>query len=298
MKIFVTGGCGFIGKKVVEKLIHNGDHVVSPSSSECNLLDYSQVEYFANDCDAIIHLAAHVGGLLYNIENPADIFYKNTLMSMNVVGVARKYGIKKFVAIGSVRAYAENEKPHSESDLWDGPLPKANSPYGYSKRFVAAFLEFASREINYTNLILTNTYGPGMRLDDRITGVAAIVKKIFDAKLHKLPHVTMWGSGMASRDFIYIDDAVNAILFVLNRRYTGSINIGSGCAIKISDFVSLVCRQIGYLGEIRWDITKPEGELYSVLDTRLSESLGFYPKYDLSEGVAQTIAWYEGVMRE
>jgi len=298
-RVLITGGNGFIGRKVVEKLKKNGCKVTSPSSDEYDLREKSVAIELVQSIDIVIHLAAYVGGLEYNSKYPADIFYNNTAMSLNIIDAACRANVKQFVGVGSVRSYSDlAQMPLREKDIWYGAPKTTNAAYGLSKRFMLAQSHFFSEQykLPIVHLILTNTYGPGLRLDSRITGIGAMIKKIVEAKRRDEEMVTFWGTGNATRDFLYIDDAVDSILFFAESDDSNDIlNIGSGEEISMFKVANLLIDLCEYHGQIKWDAKMPEGELRSVLDHSKATSIGFVPSTSLRDGLQKTLEWYRNV---
>jgi len=298
-RVLITGGNGFIGRRVVNKLKQNGCNITSPGSDEYDLREKGAAIELVQNKDIIIHLAANVGGLGYNREYPADVFYNNVAMSLNLIDAACKSNVKKFIGVGSIRSYSESApQPFREEDIWYGPIKINNAAYGYAKRFMLAQSQFCYDQhgLPCVHLILTNTYGPEMRLDSRITGIAAMIKKFVEAKENNEEIVEIWGTGNVMRDFLYVDDAVDAVIFFAERCESYDIlNIGSGEEISIRDVVNVLVKLCEYDGEVVWDSSKPEGESRSMVDISRATDLGFMPSTSFEDGVIKTLEWYRNV---
>ncbi len=298
-RVLITGGHGFIGKHLIPRLqkagVPEGD-ICAPRSGECDFRDRKNIESMMQGKDIVFHLAANVGGLEYNDKFQADIFYDNCIMSLNTIDAAARMGVKKIVCIGSVRMYSPTVSiPFKEEDaLYDIPLH--NASYAHAKRAMLSHLYFCKEQygMDYSYLILTNTYGPGMRLDEKRTGIAEIIAKIVNAEKDGLGYVNMHGSGGATRDFLYIDDAIEGIIVSTEQKDCNVLNVGSGTEISIKSVVQLLAEICGYAGEIRWDTSREEGDSRSVLDISESRKFGFEPLVSIREGMRRTLEWYNG----
>lgn len=303
-KILITGGHGFIGSNLFEHLISIGANkklIVRPSSSDFDFRVKDHIDDIVKDKDIIFHLAASVGGLGYNQKYPASIFYDNAIMSLNLMDSAAKNEVPKYVSVGSVRSYpSECKAPFEEKDIWSGPIQDNNAAYAQVKRLMIAQSEFYSQQygMSCVNLIVSNTYGPKMRLDERITGIAAIIKKIVDARENDSKNVEIWGTGYATRDFVYIDDVVKSLVFFSQKEFCGdAFNIGSGVEISMRRIVDAIVSECKYDGKITWNSLMPEGDRRSVLNMSKTLSEGFKTITSFEEGLQKTIEWYEDVRR-
>jgi GDP-L-fucose synthase len=301
-RVLVTGGAGFLGRRVVARLEAAGARsVYVPRTADHDLRTPSGIRDALAEGrpDLVIHLAAVVGGIGANRENPGRFFYENAVMGIQLMEEARLAGVSKFVTIGTVCSYPKfTPVPFREADLWNGYPEETNAPYGLAKKMLLVQGQ-AYREqygFNSIHLIPVNLYGPGDNFDPRSSHVIpALIKKCVDARDAGLDHVDVWGSGAASREFLYVDDAAEGIVLAAER-YDGAepVNLGVGREITIRELVTLIVRLTGYEGETRWDPTKPDGQPRRALDTtRARESFGFVASTSFEEGLRETIAWYE-----
>ncbi len=300
-KIVVTGGAGFLGKHVIEALVARGvlrDRVFVPRVEEYDLRTREACEKIVQGADAVIHLAAKVGGIGFNREHPGELFYDNIVMGVELIEAARKAGVKKFVGIGTVCLYPKfTPTPFKEDDIWNGYPEETNAPYGLAKKALLVQLQAYRDEYQFPGvyLIPVNLYGPGDNFDPSSSHVIpALIKKIWEAKQERRPFVEVWGTGKATREFLYVEDAAEGIVLAAERyEKPDPVNLGSGMEIAIRDLVLLIARIIGYEGEVRWDATKPDGQPRRMLDTsRATREFGFTAKTDFEEGLKKTIEWY------
>lgn len=303
-RVMVTGGAGFLGRHVVARLHDAGvapDDVFIPRSSDYDLRTEDGVRRALADGrpDVIIHLAAVVGGIGANRENPGSFFYANAMMGLQLIEQARLAGVRKFVTIGTVCSYPKyTPVPFSEDELWNGYPEETNAPYGLAKKMLLVQSQ-AYREqygFNAVYLIPVNLYGPWDNFDPASSHVIpALVKKMVDARDRGDDHIEAWGTGSASREFIYVDDAARGIVLGAEKLDDPEpINLGVGQEITIRDLTELIARLVGFEGEIRWDPTKPDGQPRRALDTsRARKRLGFTAETDFEAGLRETIAWYE-----
>jgi len=298
----VTGGSGFLGRSVVARLRARGaTNVFVPRSAEYDLRDASAVRRCLADArpDVVIHLAAVVGGIGANREQPGRFFYENALMGIQLIEESRRAGVEKFVTAGTVCSYPKyTPVPFREDDLWDGYPEETNAPYGLAKKMLLVQGQ-AYRDqygFNAVYLIPVNLYGPGDNFDPASSHVIpALIKKCIDARDSGSPAIEVWGTGAASREFVYVDDAAEGIVAAAEC-YDGAepVNIGAGFEITIRELVELIVELTGYRGEVRWDPTKPDGQPRRMLDTsRARDLFAFEAGTPFREGLAATIAWYE-----
>lgn len=301
-KILVTGGAGFFGSYVVKKLQERGVPATSisvPRRAECDLRVWENCTQVIAGHDVVIHMAAKVGGIGFNREFPGEIFYDNAIMGVQMMEAARRQGVEKFVQVGTVCAYPKfTPVPFREDDLWNGYPEETNAPYGLAKKMllVQAQAYRAQYGFNATYLLPINLYGPGDNLDPRYSHVMpALIAKIVEAKRAKRSFIEVWGTGSPSREFLYVEDAAEAVTLAAERyEKSDPVNLGSGMEISIRDLVELLCRIIGYSGEIRWDASKPDGQPRRALDvSRAEKEFGFRAQTDFETGLKKTIAWYE-----
>ncbi len=297
--VLVTGGRGFLGRVVCRLLKARGAVVVAPTSDEANLLDFSVCDRVVDGIDAVVHLAAKVGGIGLNREKPGELFHDNLIMGVQLLEAARRAGIRKFLTAGTICAYPKfTPVPFKEESLWDGYPEETNAPYGIAKKALLVMSQ-AYRQQYGTNAVFVlpvNLYGPGDNFDPRSSHVIpALVKKVYDARESGAPELVVWGDGSPTREFLYVDDAAEGIVRALEVLDTSEpVNLGSGTEISIKDLVSHVARLMRYDGRIVWDASKPNGQPRRLLDvTRAAEWLGWRAQVGFDDGLRQTIAWYE-----
>ncbi len=302
-RLLVTGGAGFLGSFLVEKLAKEkgvaSENVHVPRSNDCDLRLMSNCKNAVKNVDIIIHLAARVGGIGFNRKYPATLFYDNALMGIQLLEAARQEGVQKFVALGTVCAYPKyTPVPFREENLWNGYPEETNAPYGIAKKIllVQAQAYRQQYDLNAIYLLPVNLYGPRDNFDPESSHVIpALVKKMVDAKRNGENEVTVWGSGKASREFLYVEDAAEGILLATEKYdKPNPVNLGSGQEIRIAELVSLISELTGYQGRIVWDSSKPDGQPRRSLDTSKAEKeFGFTANTDFKEGLTRTIDWYE-----
>lgn len=300
-KVLVTGGNGFLGKHLVNKLINYSANPITPTTQDYNLTDRDQIKrmYSENPCDLVIHLAAVVGGIGANKEHPAKFFYNNLIMGVELIEYARQFKIPKFVALGTVCAYPKfTPVPFKEDDLWEGYPEETNAPYGLAKKMLLVQSQAYRQEYKYNSIFLlpVNLYGPGDDFNLANSHVIpALIKKCVDAINSQRDYIEVWGDGSASREFLYVEDAVEGILLA-SEKYNKSkpVNLGSSNEIKIQDLVDIIVKETGFKGKIIWDKTKPNGQPRRKLDTfRAYKEFGFKSKITFEKGLRETIKWYK-----
>jgi GDP-L-fucose synthase len=300
-RIVVTGGAGFLGYYVCKGLEERGcKNILIPKIEDYNLIKLSDIKKMYDDMkpDIVIHLAAVVGGIGANREHPGKFFYENLMMGVQLIEEGRLRNIEKFVAIGTICAYPKfTPVPFKEDDLWIGYPEETNAPYGLAKKMLLVQSQAYRQEYNFNSIFLlpVNLYGPGDNFKPESSHVIpALIKKCVDAMNNGDKYIECWGTGTASREFIYVADAAEGILLA-TEHYNGvePVNIGAGFEITIKDLVQKIVKLTGFKGEIRWDASKPDGQPRRCLDvTRARECFGFMAKTDFDEGLNNTIKWY------
>jgi GDP-L-fucose synthase len=299
--VLVTGGHGFLGSHLVTKLKNQGAKVIAPTHAEYDLVDRDQIikMYKENPCDTVIHLAAVVGGIGINREHPGKFFYENLMMGVQLIEYARQFNIPKFVALGTVCAYPKHTPvPFEEEKIWDGYPEETNAPYGLAKKMMLEQSSAYRQEYGYNSIFLlpVNLYGPGDNFDPSSSHVIpALIKKCVDAVESKSDKIVVWGDGSATREFLYVKDAVDGILLAAEK-YNESepVNIGSSNEISIKELVELVAKLTGFNGEIEWDKSKPNGQPRRKLSVKKAEEkFGFVSQTDFETGLKKTIDWYK-----
>jgi len=306
-RICVTGGEGFLGKRVVARLHETGcQHIFVARHRDYDLVNGVDIDRLYRDArpEVVIHLAAVVGGIGANRENPGRFFYENLMMGIQLMEAARRYSVQKFVQLGTVCAYPKfTPVPFKEDDLWNGYPEETNAPYGIAKKALLVQAQ-AYRDqygLNAIYLLPVNLYGPGDNFDSRSSHVIpALIKKCIDAVDRGERSIEVWGSGNATREFLYVDDAAEGIVLAA-ARHNGPepINLGSGHEFSIREIVNLIAKETGFSGSIEWDTSKPDGQPRRSLDvTRAAELLGFRARTDFVEGLRRTIEWYKRATSE
>jgi len=300
-RVMVTGGSGFLGSRVVHGLGERGCRdVFVPEHSSYDLVEMADVRRAYTDAnpDLVIHLAANVGGIGANRQNPGAYFYQNAMMGLQLMEAGRLRGIEKFVAIGTICAYPKyTPVPFREEDLWNGYPEETNAPYGLAKKMMLVQAQ-AYREqygFNAIYLLPVNLYGPGDNFDLETSHVIpALIRKCAEAVRTGAAEITAWGTGNPTREFLYVDDAAEGILLA-TERYNGGepVNLGSGRSTRIKDLVELIARLTGFTGRIVWDASQPDGQPARQLDvTRARELFGFTARTSFEEGLRRTIDWF------
>ncbi len=301
-KILVTGGGGFLGGFIIEKLLGIGvgeENIQIPRSRDYDLRQRENCAKVVAEVDIVIHLAANVGGIGYNLKAPGAMFYDNITMSVHMMEEARLAGVEKFVALGTICAYPKfAPTPFREEGLWNGYPEETNAPYGLAKKMSLVQAQAYRDQYNFNAIYLlpVNLYGPRDNFDPGSSHVIpALIKKFLEAKEKRLKEVVVWGSGLPTREFLFVKDAAEAIIKATeeyNKR--DPVNLGSGDEISIADLSKLIARLIGYKGKIVFDKTKPDGQPRRRLDTtRAKKEFGFKSHTPLEQGLIESINWYK-----
>ena len=300
-RVVVTGGAGFLGSCVVEKLRERGcTEVFVPRSKDYDLREKESVVRLYHDSqpDMVIHLAAVVGGIGANRKYPGRFFYDNAIIGIQLIVQARLHGVEKFVCVGTICAYPKfTPVPFKEENLWNGYPEETNAPYGLAKKMLLVQLLAYRQQYGFNGIYLlpVNLYGPRDNFDPEYSHVIpAIIKKCVDAKAKREEEIVAWGSGKASREFLYVEDAAEGIVLAAERyNQANPVNLGSGGEITIKDLVHLISRLASFEGQIVWDPSKPDGQPRRCLDTSKAARLfGFKARTPLGEGLKRTIEWY------
>lgn len=300
-RVTVTGGAGFLGANIVSKLQERGcKEVFVPLIENYDLVKAEDIRRMYDDArpDIVIHLAAKVGGIGANREWPGEFFYDNLMMGVQLMEEGRLRGIEKFVALGTICCYPKfTPVPFNEDDLWNGYPEETNAPYGLAKKMLLVQSQAYRQQYGFNSIFLmpVNLYGPGDNFDPRSSHVIpALIKKCFDAINEGKDEIVVWGTGNATREFLYVDDAAEGVLLAAER-YNKSepVNIGAGFEISIKDLVDLIVKLTGFKGRVLWDATKPDGQPRRCLDVgRAADEFGFRAKVKFREGLEETVKWY------
>jgi len=301
-RILVTGGAGFLGKFVIDSLqSRNVKDIFIPRKSDYDLTRQDDTVRLYRDShpDIVLHLAAEVGGIGANQDNPGRYFYANMAMSLNMIEEARRTGIEKFVQVGTICAYPKfTPVPFREEDMWNGYPEETNAPYGVAKKAAMVMLDGYRRQYGMASsyILPVNLYGPWDNFDLNTSHVIpALIRKCFEAKVNKSPSITCWGTGSPTREFLFAADAAEGIVMAAEKISDPTpINLGTCSEISIRDLVSLVAEITGYKGDIVWDSSRPDGQPRRCVDTaKAGRMLGWHASTDLSNGLKQTFEWYE-----
>ncbi|HNW40237.1 MAG TPA: GDP-L-fucose synthase [Candidatus Omnitrophota bacterium] len=301
-RILVTGGAGFLGKCITAKLKECGcKDIFIPLIEDYDLVSMEAVKRLYVDAkpDIVIHLAAKVGGIGANRENPGKFFYDNLMMGVQMIEVGRQAGIEKFVALGTICAYPKfTPVPFREEELWNGYPEETNAPYGLAKKMLLVQSQSYREQYGFNSIFLlpVNLYGPGDNFDPASSHVIpALIKKCVDTTKKGGNEIIIWGTGKATREFLYVEDAADAIILATEKyNKPEPVNIGAGFEISIKDLVGLIVKLTGFKGKIVWDKTKPDGQPRRCLDTtRAKKEFGFKAKISFEEGLKKTIEWYK-----
>ncbi len=301
-RVCVTGGAGFLGKVIVRKLHERGvKDVFVPHIEDYNLVELKDINRMLVDAkaDLIIHLAAKVGGIGANQEHPAEFFYDNLIMGVQLMHRAWKTGVEKFVAIGTICAYPKfTPVPFKEENLWNGYPEETNAPYGLAKKMLLVQAQSYRQQYGYNALFLlpVNMYGPGDNFNPKSSHVIpALIRKCIEAKEAGDKEIIVWGDGSPTREFLYVEDSAEGILLAAEK-YNDSepVNLGAGSEISIKDLIEMIAKKTGFTGKLVWDTTKPNGQPRRKLDTsRAFERFGFKAQMPFEEGLDNMIKWFQ-----
>jgi GDP-L-fucose synthase len=305
-RFVVTGGSGFLGSHLVRKLLGKGtENVFVPKSADFNLTKEDAIVRLFKEAhpDIVIHMAAVVGGIGANRENPGRFFYDNLIMGAQLMEHSRLLGIKKFVAVGTICSYPKfTPVPFKEENLWDGYPEETNAPYGLAKKMLLVQSQAYRQQYGFHSIFLlpVNLYGPGDNFDPQSSHVIpALIKKCEDAIANREKEIVAWGTGKATREFLYVEDAADAILLATEKYdKPDPVNIGAGFEISIRELTELIVELTGFGGKIVWDVTKPDGQPRRMLDvSRAFQEFGFRAKTNFRKGLKKTIEWYRAQKR-
>jgi GDP-L-fucose synthase len=302
-KVLITGGYGFLGRQVVSKLekLNVGIELILFHKKDFDLRSENEVKRLFEiykDTDIVIHLAGDVGGIGYNRKFPGDVFYNNLMMNTLLMEYARLNGVKKFVGVGTVCSYPKfANTPFKEEDLWSGYPEETNASYGLAKKMMLVQGQAYRQQfnLNVIHLLMINLYGPGDNFNlENSHVIAGLIRKCYEAKIRNSKGIVAWGTGKATREFLYVEDAAEAIILATERYDSPEpVNIGSGIEISIRDLVNLVAEVTGFQGKIRWDTTRPDGQPRRCLDvSKAEQEFGFRAATSLKEGLKKTVEWY------
>ncbi|MBU4269150.1 MAG: GDP-L-fucose synthase [Acidobacteria bacterium] len=299
-RVWVTGGTGFLGSVITKKLRERGcQEILATGIEHGDLVDPAVIHrHFEFRPNLVIHLAANVGGIGANRERPAEFFYQNLMMGVQLIHESWKAGVKKFVAIGTICAYPKfTPVPFKEEELWNGYPEETNAPYGLAKKMLLVQSQAYRQQYGWNSIYLlpVNLFGPGDNFNPASSHVIpALIKKFVEAKKSETDHVIAWGDGSPTREFLYVDDAAEGILLAAEHYDKPEpVNLGSGMEISIKDLTTTIARHVGFSGEIRWDTTQPNGQPRRRLDiSRAEKEFGFRAKMGFEEGLKRMVELY------
>lgn len=301
-KILITGADGFVGQYLVKNLLEKRgvlkENLFLPKVEELDLRKWENCQKAVEGQNVIIHLAAKVGGIGLNREKPGELFYDNIIMGVQMMEAGRQAGVEKFTAIGTICAYPKfTPVPFKEDDLWSGYPEETNAPYGLAKKMMLVQAQAYRQQYGFNSIFLlpVNMYGPKDNFDPSSSHViAALIRKVYEAKRDGKDYIEAWGTGRATRGFLYVADGAEGIILATERyNKPEPVNLGSGMEISIKDLVKLICKLMDFRGEIRWDTTKPDGQPRRCLDvSRAEKEFGFRAKTSFEQGLKNTINWF------
>src|SRR3989338_714162 len=299
-RVLVTGGTGFLGSHLIKRLKQKrASTLLYPSSSEYDLTNLEACRKVVKNIDVVIHLAAKVGGIGFNRDHPAEMFYENLMMGVQLIEAARLAKIEKFVALGTICAYPKFAPiPFKEEDLWNGYPEETNAPYGLAKKMLLVQAQAYRKQYGFNAIFLlpVNMYGPGDNFNpDSSHVIPALIKKFYEAKINNLPEITVWGTGKATREFLYVEDAARGIILATEKyNKPDPINLGAGFEISIKELAELISKIMEFKGKIVWDTTKPDGQPRRMLDTsKAKKEFGFKARTRFEVGLKKTVKLYK-----
>ena len=299
-KVLVTGGNGFLGSHVVNELKNlNVKDVFTPASKDYDLRNRTDCKKVLKDIDVVFHLASTSGGIMFLKERPAEAFYDNIMMGVNLIHEAKEAGIEKLIITGAVSSYPKLAPiPFNEKNIWDGYPDETNAPYGIAKRTLLVQSQAYRQQFDFNSIILflTNLYGPKDHFDPTsATVIPALIHKISSAKKQNDKSISIWGDGTPTRDFLYVQDAVRGLMLAAEKYDEDlPINLGSDQETTINELVNLISKITGFKGQIKWDKSKPNGQPRRKVSNKLAEEkLGFKSETTLEEGLQKTIEWFQ-----
>lgn len=300
-QILVTGGAGFLGRQVIAQLLAagaNSDQIRVVRSKDYDLTTLEACQRAVDGQNIIIHLAAHVGGIGLNQAKPAELFYDNLMMGVQLIHTAHLAGVEKFVCVGTICAYPKfTPVPFKEDDIWNGYPEETNAPYGVAKKALLVQLQSYRQQYGFDGIYLlpVNLYGPEDNFDPSSSHVIpALIRKVHEAQLLGDKEIPVWGDGSPTREFLYSTDAARGIVMA-TQLYDGAepVNLGTNYEISIKDLITLICELMGYKGELVWQVDKPNGQPRRCLDTeRAKQEFGFTAEMEFKQGLKHTIDWY------
>lgn len=298
-RIVITGGLGFLGSHLTRELEQRGaNNIYIPNHSEMDLREKKVALKVTQNAQVVIHLAGNVGGIGYNQANPGTLFYDNIMMGINIIDACRQNLVGKLVSIGTICSYPKyTDIPFKEENLWNGYPEETNAPYGIAKKALITMSQAYQQQyaLNVINLLPVNLYGPGDHFDSKSSHVIpALIKKFVDAKKNQVKEVIVWGTGKATREFFYVEDAAKAIAEATEKHNRSEpVNVGACMEISIKELAELIKEIVGFEGKIVWDTTKPDGQPRRMLDTtKAKDYFGFQASTDFKVGLKKTIDWY------
>ena len=298
--VLVTGGNGFLGSRIVSVLKKKGvKNILAPHSKEIDLRLRENCSNITKNIDVVFHTAAKVGGIGLNQEKPGELFYDNLMMGTNLMEESRKNGVKKFIALGTICSYPKfTPVPFNEENIWNGYPEETNAPYGLAKKMLLVQSQAYYQQYNFNSIVVfpTNLYGPNDNFEENSSHVIpALIKKIFFAKKTGKKNIPVWGDGSPSRDFLYVEDAAEAIILAAEKyNKQDPINLGTGEEVTIKELVDKIQKIMNSNLEIEWETDKPNGQPRRCVSfERAKNEIGFFPKMSLDEGLRRTINWYK-----